>query len=282
MLALTLNFALVKLTSDELPTGEVLFLRGLIATGLIATLLVATGLHRKVGLVLHRTVVWRAASDSVSALLYFLALFRMPLADVTVIYQALPLALTAAAALFLGESVRPKRWLAILTGFAGVLVVVRPGMAGFDPASLLMVGAVLFSVSRDLATRALPRGIPTMLVTSTGLVTLSFVGLLSAPFEEWVPPSARSLLLLSCAGALLVTGIGLLVFAMRSGELSVISPFRYSSVVWAILLGSLVWGRAVDPWMALGAVIIVGSGVYISYPERRSAQRRAIERAERI
>lgn len=271
MLALTLNFALVKVLADVVPIGEILFLRGVIAASILGVVAIGTGAHRNIRLMFHRTVIWRSVSESASAVFYFLALLRMPVANVTVLYQALPLVLTAAAALFLGEKVHLRRWVAILCGFVGVVIAIRPGASDYDVASLFMVMAVLFSVGRDIATRAMPAGIPTILVTIAGLTTLSLVGLMSAPAGQWIWPDAVSLLLLTAISVLLLSGQLCLVIAMRQGELSVISPFRYSSVVWAIVLDYVYWSNIISINMMIGAIIIISSGIYLSYRGRKGA-----------
>jgi drug/metabolite transporter (DMT)-like permease len=269
MFALTCNFAFVKLAGASLPVGEVLFLRGLVASALIALAMFVTGAHRRLRSVLHRTVLLRTVFESASAVVFVIALMTSPLADATVILQAMPLVITAGAALWLGEAVSWRRWAAIGVGLIGVVIVIRPGFAAFEWASLLLLTAVLLSSFRDLATRRVPEGIPTMLVAVVALSTLSLVGLSFALFEDWVVPDSQALFQVGGSGVLLSVGLFFVVLSMRRGELSIIAPFRYSAVLWAVLLGYFWWSETPDVFTLAGAVIIAASGVYISYRERR-------------
>jgi len=268
MFALTLNFAFVKLAGAVLPVGEVLFLRGLIAALLISVVAFATGAHRRLHRVFHRTVVWRTVCESAAAVCFVTALMRTPIANATVILQAMPLVITAAAAIWLGEVVHWRRWLAIVAGLLGVVIVIRPGLAAFQWWSLLVLVAVLLSAFRDLSTRRMPEGIPTVLVAVVALATLSLVGLSFSLFENWVVPDGTALMQVAGSGILLGLGLFFVVLAMRRGELSIIATFRYSAVLWAIVLGFVLWGDVLDLPTIAGALIIVGSGVYISYRER--------------
>jgi drug/metabolite transporter (DMT)-like permease len=269
MFALTCNFAFVKLAGASLPVGEILFLRGLVASILLAIAIFATGTHRHFRALLHRTVLWRTIFESSGAALFVTALMTSTIADVTILLQAMPLTITAGAALWLGEKVNWRRWAAVAVGFVGVLIVVRPGLAAFQWASLLVLSAVLLSTLRDLTTRRMPEGAPTMLVAIAAVSALSLVGLSLWLFEHWKVPDGRTLFQVAGSGSVLSLGLFFIVSAMRRGELSIIAPFRYSAVLWAILLGYLLWGEAPDPPTIIGALVIVASGVYISYRERK-------------
>jgi drug/metabolite transporter (DMT)-like permease len=216
----------------------------------------------------HRTVVWRTVCESAAATLFVTALMQTSIASSTVILQIMPLTITAGAALWLGERVHWRRWVAIVCGLIGAVIVIRPGFAAFHWASLLVVGSVLLSSLRDLSTRSMPRGIPTVLVALAASSTLSLVGLSSSVLGDWVVPGTTALLQVAGSGTLLSVGLFTVVLAMREGELSIIAPFRYSAVLWAIILGYLLWSDTPDMPTIVGALIIVGSGVYISYRER--------------
>jgi drug/metabolite transporter (DMT)-like permease len=269
MFVLTLNFAFVKLAGASLPVGEVLFLRGLIAALLVAIAALASGAYRRLPMVLHRTVLFRTLFECSGATVFVVALIHTPIATATVILQAMPLLITAGAALFLGESVHWRRWAAIVVGLVGVVIVIHPGLASFRWTSLLVLVAVSLSAARDLFTRSMPDGIPTLLVAAVALSSLSAVGLSFSPFEAWIVPSRQALLQVTGSGALLSLGLFLIVLAMRRGELSIIAPFRYSAVLWAIVLGSLLWDDMLDAFTITGAFVIIGSGIYISYREHR-------------
>lgn len=268
MFALTLNFAFVKLAGGSLPVGEVLFLRGLIAATIIAVAAIVTGAYARYRDAAHTTVIWRTICECGAAVLFVTALMRTPIADATVILQVMPIMITAGAALWLGERVHWRRWAAIVCGLIGVVIVIRPGLAAFQWPSLLLLASVLLSAVRDVSTRRMPAGIPTVLVALVASSTLSLLGLSFCLVEDWVQPDAAALLQVGGSGLLLSVGLFTVVLAMRGGELSIIAPFRYSAVIWAVILGYLLWGETPDLPTVIGALIIVGSGVYISYRER--------------
>src|SRR5262249_50297592 len=153
------------------------------------------------------------------------------------------LALTVLSALFLGESVGWRRWLAVATGFAGVLLVIQPTGEGINTYALLALGCAVGVAIRDLVTRGLDPSIPTTLVSFTTTLSVCLTGLIGAPLETWTMPSAYSMTLLA-ASAVLVSSANLFVInAFRGTEVSVVAPFRYAGVIWAIVLGFLIWGH---------------------------------------
>src|SRR5262249_16851238 len=148
-----INDALLKLVSTKLPLGEILFFRGVFATLLMSALLVGFGLHRQLADLLAWPVFWRTVAEIAAAFLYILALIHMPIATINAMLEVVPLGITAAGALFLGETVGWRRWTAIAVGFAGVLIIVRPGLGGFDLWAMLALGSMLFITLRDMSTR---------------------------------------------------------------------------------------------------------------------------------
>jgi drug/metabolite transporter (DMT)-like permease len=194
---------------------------------------------------------------------------NLPLANTTAILQVLPLAITLGAALTFGEPVGWRRWLAIAAGFIGVLIIVRPGVEGFNQFSLFALISVIFCAIRDLATKRIPAPIPSLFVTllTTISVTIAGAGIL-VPLGGWTPPSGRALALLAFTAILLLIGYQCIIMALRTGDISAVAPFRYSALLWAMLLGYLVFGDRPDAMMASGAAIIVASGLYAFYRER--------------
>ncbi len=271
-LAFLLNDALIKLTSDVLPLGEIIFVRGAFAVLFVGGLLVGLKLHRQLRLLRHRLVAWRIVGELGGTFFYLAALFQMPIANATIIFQAVPLSVTAGAALFLGEAVGWRRWTAIAIGFAGVVIVVRPGLAGFDVYGLLVLVSVLFVSMRDLTTRSMPAAIPTLLVTFATALTITLVGAAYGLTETWVMPNWTQLAQLAGAAVLLAIGYATSILAMRLGEMSVTASFRYVAVVFAIVLGFLIWGDVPDALTILGSAIIVGTGLYTLYRERQIAR----------
>lgn len=270
-----LNDALIKLATAELPGGQAIFLRGLAAFAVAFVAAVATGAFR----VLPQRgdwpmIGWRKVGEIGSTFFYLTALFHMPIADATAILQFLPLAITASAALFLGERVGWRRWLATAVGLVGVMIVIRPGTQSFNAWSLLVVLSLSFSVLRDLSTRRIRAQIPTMLLVtiSAGVVTLAALCL--APFETWVRPSGHSLAILAMAAIFLLGGYYFIIEAMRHGEVAVVSPFRYTVILWAIFAGIALFGEYPDRTALIGTSIVIAAGVYTFLRERRIALER--------
>jgi drug/metabolite transporter (DMT)-like permease len=269
--ALIVNDAF-KLAAAELPTGQVIFVRGLFTTLLCAGLTAATagfGALRQIG---ARGVPARATAEVLATVFYLNALFNMPIAEATAILQFTPLAITAGAALFLGAPVGWRRWLAAVVGLVGVLIIVRPLGEGFNPYSALALGAVVFVAARDLLVRRVAPGVPALVIAmaSAAAVTVSSLGF--AAFETWLPPSAYVLLMLAGAGVGLVGGYYWIIVAMRSGEIAVVAPFRYSIIVYAVLAGFLVWGEIPDTASWIGLAIVTAAGLYTFLRERKLAR----------
>jgi drug/metabolite transporter (DMT)-like permease len=267
--SLIFNDAFLKMAAASLPTGEAIFLRGAIATLLCVGAIAATvGL----GALRHaasRRLQARAGADVLGTILYLSALMHMPIADATALLQFAPLAITAGAALFLGARVGWRRWLATLAGLIGVLIIVRPGGAGFNAYSLLALSAIGFVAIRDLVTRGIRADVPTMVVAATSAAAVTMGALLLALVETWVWPSLTALALLLTASIGLVGGNYWIVVAMRHGDIAAVAPFRYSAALWAIATGLVVWGEMPDLWTWIGTAIVTGAGVYTILRESR-------------
>jgi drug/metabolite transporter (DMT)-like permease len=222
-------------------------------------------------------VILRNFGELLGTLGFVMAIALTPLSSASAILQATPLAVTLGAALFLGEAVGWRRWAAILVGFCGVLMVIRPGMAGFEPASLFAVLAVFGLAARDLATRAVPRTISSMQLSTYAFATLVPTGVILLAFHGTpAVPSAvnwRDLALALLCG---VSAYYAIVAAMRLGDVAVITPFRYSRLVFALIIGVTLFDERPDVWTLAGAGIIIASGIYTFWRERRLARRMAL------
>ena len=215
-----------------------------------------------------RLVLLRVGAEVFATIAFLTALKHMPLANVTAILQALPLAITMAAALFLSEPVGWRRWIAILIGFIGVLIIVRPGVNGFNIYSLSAVAALILITVREVFTRKLTSRVPTITVA---LATVIGIGVFSGIMmigTEWHPVNASSWLLILGAGVAVLIGTFLSVMAMQTGEISFVSTFRYTAMLVAIGIGILIFGDWPDQLTLIGTVIIVATGVYSFYRER--------------
>ncbi|AOF90258.1 DMT family transporter [Sinorhizobium sp. RAC02] len=273
MAGFTCNDALVKSVTATMNTGQILFVRGLMTTVLVVVIAHWMGALRSWRVILQPAVMLRLVAEIFASIAYVSALGAMPLANTAAILQALPLAVTLGAALFLGEKVGWRRWLAITAGFAGVLIVIRPGPEGFSLAAAYVIASVVGAAARDLATRQINSDVPSLFVSAVTSATITLTGAaLIEPMGGWQPMSAETFGRLAVASALLLIGYQGIVSAMRSGEISFIAPFRYTSLLWAIAIGFLFFGELPDLWMTVGVAIIVASGLYTFYREnRRSA-----------
>jgi drug/metabolite transporter (DMT)-like permease len=270
MAGFTMNDAITKAVSSEMNFGQVMLVRGLFAIVLIAALAHHQRALRPLRTLMMRPVALRVAGEVGGTVSFLAAIVHLPLANTAAIFQALPLAITLGAALIFGEPVGWRRWLAITAGFIGVVIIVRPGVAGFNQFSLFALISVVFCAIRDLATKRIPAQIPSLFITLLTTVTVTTAGAaILIPLGGWTPPSGRALALLVFAAVLLLIGYQCVIMALRTGDISAVAPFRYSALLWAMLLGYLVFGDVPDGMMVTGASIIVLSGLYAFYRERK-------------
>ncbi len=263
---------LMKSLADEIPLFQAIFLRGLIATALITAFAWYRGAlkvrpHGRDA----RLIGWRMLAEIGATTLFLTALFNMALANAVAIIQAAPLAVTLAAALILGDPVGWRRYLAIVVGFVGVLFIVRPGTEDFNIFALAALGAVGFIVLRDLSTRTLSALVPSLLVTcATALSITAFAGIITAA-SIWQPVSPEFFLRLCCAALFLLVGYYAGIHAMRVGEIGFVSPFRYTNLIFALILGYVVFSDLPDAVAFFGAALVVAAGLFTLYRERKIA-----------
>lgn len=269
MAAFTVNDAIAKFVSDSMNMAQVMLVRGVFASMLVGVIAWQSGALTQLRHALNSMVMLRVAGDAAGTLTFLLALQHLPLANVSAILQALPLAVAMGAALFLGEGVGWRRWLAISVGFIGVLIVVRPGVEGFSVHSLLVLACVLFCAVRDLATRRIPEAIPSLLVSAVTSIAITILGAALLPaMGGWTPMQPSMVLYLALAAVLVLIGYQFIIMAMRVGDISFIAPFRYTALLWAIALSIVIFGDFPDSAMIMGSAIIVASGLYTLYRER--------------
>jgi len=269
MTAFILNDALVKVVSQSLPAGQLIFVRGVIATGLVLLIVRAGGASLQPDVLRHPWVLARAVTDAAATVSYLLSLFHLPIANATAINMATPLVITLLAGVMLGERVGPRRWLLIGTGFAGVLLVVQPGPDGFNAWGWLCVGSTVLNAVRDLITRRIPPQVPSGTVALASAIAVTLLASLLMLPERWVPMQATHWGLLAAAATFLAMAYRLTVSATRSGELSVVAPFRYSALLLAVVLGWAVWGDVPNALAWAGIVLILAAGVALFRMTRR-------------
>lgn len=269
VLAYVLNDAVMKLLFADIDFFQAIFLRGLVSLPPILILALMTKtLLQKYSAKNQRLMIIRILAEIGTTVTFLTALKHMPLANVTAILQSLPLAITMAAAIFLGEPVGWRRWSAICVGFTGVLIIIRPGLAGFNSYSLLALAAVILLTVREISTRQLDNKVPTVTVAlSTTLGITAFAALMLIG-TEWAEINFVSWSLIIAAAAAVTVATLLSVVAMRTGDIGFVSPFRYTSLIGAIGLGILLFGDWPDGITLLGAAIIAFAGIYSLYREQ--------------
>lgn len=268
MAGFAVNDLIVKSLGETLQLGQTLLLRGCFACLAITALALAMGQFKRFALLASGPVVIRSLAEALATLCFVYSVFNIPIANVTAIFQALPLAITLAAAFFLKEKIGIRRLTAILAGFTGVLIIIRPGMEGFTVFSLFVLAAVVAAVVRDLMTRKVSREIPGLMITLITAVAVTLCGLVVSFFQPWNPVGGLEITLLASTSLFLSVGYYFIIAAMRAGEVGFIAPFRYSMLLFAIAGGYFFFDETPDMLTLVGAAIIVASGIYTLYRER--------------
>ncbi len=270
MCAYTFNDAFMKALADEVPLFQAILFRGLGATVFLIALCRMMGqlrfdlAPRDWVLILLRT-----AGELGGTYFFLTALFNMPIANVSAILQALPLAVSLAAALFLREALGWRRLTAICVGFAGVLLIIQPGGSDFSFYSLYALAAVVCITLRDIAVRRMSRDVPAVFVALIAAVGVTSLGAVGALFTTFVPFTTISVLQLAGATAFLIFGYIASVNAMRFGEIAYVAPFRYSSLLVALLLGVVIFDEWPNALALAGAGVVVATGLFTLYRETK-------------
>lgn len=271
MLAFCVNDSFMKAVTHSLPLYQAIALRGVLSlAGLLIIAAFTTGQIQllpqgkdKIALGL------RTVGEVAGTVLFLTALTQMPLANLSAIMQSLPLAVTLVAALAFGEQIGWRRMLAITVGFGGVMMIIRPGTDGFDKWSLMGLGSVGCVVLRDLATRQLSPAVPSVTVAIWAAFFVMVMGIIGTAMQGWNPVSLHQALLIFGAALALVVGYMFVVMVMRVGDLGFVAPFRYMALLWAILFGWVLFQTLPDKWTLRGAAIVVATGIYTLWRERK-------------
>jgi len=272
MTAFTVNDTCMKAVTAEIPLYQSIVLRGLLT--MLALALVAPwlgGLRLTMARPDLRLLGWRSVGEVLGTLTFLTALRHMPLANLSAILQVLPLAVTFAAAVLLREHVGWRRALAIIAGFAGVMLIVRPGAEGFDRWALVGLASVACVVLRDLTTRQISSDVSSVTVAFCAAAAVTLSAACLVPTEGTAAMTLAQLALIGGAALFIVAGYLCVVAAMRVGDIAVVAPFRYTGLVAALVLGWLVFADFPDGLTLIGAGIVVVSGIYTYYRERRLA-----------
>lgn len=262
------NDAAMKHVAESVPMMQAMSVRGLAVSLVLAVLAYATGAFKRVGMLASPLVWARAVSEMVGSLGFMSALPHVPLAIATALGMATPLLLLPLAWIFLGQKIGIRRVGAIIAGFAGVLLIVRPTADGVDWWLLLAASSVLFFALRDVATRRLPPELPALLIALVMSLTVTAATSVAAFSAGWQPMGANEWLGVFAAALLVGTGYLLMVSAMRVGDIAMTGSFRYTAMVFAVGLGWFVWGELPDLAAWCGIALILGSGLYALHRER--------------
>ncbi|MEL6584171.1 MAG: DMT family transporter [Pseudomonadota bacterium] len=274
--AYTFNDAFIKLAMLEVGLFQAIAVRGVMASAFLFGLCLHQGAFRAPIVGRDRGfVALRVGAEVIGTATFLTALLNAPLANVTAILQIVPLAVTLAAALFLGEVIGWRRMLAIGLAFGGVLLIIRPTAEGFTDTSYLALITVVCIVVRDLTTRKLSPGISALkvaLFTALAITALGWAGLLR---ETWEPLEASEWFFLLAAAVSIIGGYVFSVLAMQTGDVAFVAPFRYTVMVWALLLGLILFQEVPDRLTFVGILIVIAAGLFAWWRERQSSPPRA-------
>jgi len=269
--AFVLNDAFVRLAGDTLPLGQILFFRGLITTFVLVIAAWYAGIFRiEVSQEDKLKVVVRSIVEGLTAYFFLTAVLHMPFANVTAILQILPMTVTLAAAVLFKETVGRFRTTLILIGFVGVLLIIKPSVNGFNVYSFYALIAVFLITLRDLITRKLSTEVHTLLPTvsaSFGVLLFSIILMFNTPFQSLDIQNSFFILM---AAFFIIFGYYTAVLVMRSGEISFISPFRYSAILFALIIGFVFFAEVPDKQAFLGMLIIATSGIVLLFRNKKN------------
>ena len=264
MAGFTIEDAFIKQLSSTISIGQILIVIGL-CSSVFFTLLALTRRHSLLASnVWTRATLARMCAESVASIAFVTSLAFVPISTVAAVFQVTPLTITMGAALFLGERVGWRRWSAVCVGFIGVLLIIRPGFGGFNPAVLWVLIAVLGVAARDLVTRVIPTNVESSIISVQAFLSITIAGaisLLVSP-QDVAPIASKELVYFGCAIVFSISGYYAIVSAMRVGNASIVASFRYSRLLFSLLVGVFIFNESVDMLTLIGSAIIIGTGLY--------------------
>ncbi len=273
MAAFAISDAFINRAAATLPTGQILTITCTLGVIPFLIRLWRSGEHIFSARLRHHAVLLRTAGEVLGSLGYVMALSLVPLATASAMLQAQPLAMTMAAAIFLGERVGARRWTAVGLGFVGVLMIIRPGAEAFDPNVLWTLLGIAGLTARDLGTRLLPKDVSNPFVSFWALFVLSLLGLAIMPVDgAWRTIDGLAWIWLIGCSVSVAIAVVVITEALRVGEISAIAPFRYTRMVFALAIAILLLGESPDAMTWAGTALIICSGVYAFWRERALSQ----------
>ena len=273
MAGFTIEDAFIKQLSSTISIGQILIVIGLCSSVFFALLARISGHSLLASNVWTRATLIRMFAEAVAAMAFVTSLALVPISTVAAVFQVTPLTITMGAALFLGERVGWRRWTAVCVGFIGVLLIIRPGFGGFNPSVLWVLVAVLGVAVRDLVTRVIPSHVESSIISFQAFLSIVIVGaisLLVSP-QDIAPIADKELVYFGCGIVFSISGYYAIVLAMRVGNASIVASFRYSRLLFSLLVGVFIFDESVDMLTLIGSVIIIGTGLYTFLREHRIA-----------
>lgn len=270
MAGLALSDTFVKLATELMPPMQIMFLVGAGATIMLGGGAIAMRKPFISREILHPVVLLRCLAEVAAATSIMFALAYVPISVVSAIMQSMPLMVTIGAAVFFGEQVGWRRWLAISVGMVGVVMILRPGSDAFDPTTLLALISALALTLRDLTTRAAPAHLSAISLASWGFAAVVPFGLVMMLLQGGsVSLTPIGTVYVACAVLVTAGGYYALTAAMRVGQISAVAPFRYTRLIFAMAIGITVFSEVIDGWTIAGSAVIAASGLYTLFRERR-------------
>lgn len=275
MAAFTIEDAFIKQLSSTISIGQILIIIGLFSAVFFALLALTRGRNLFGSKVWTPATLIRMVAEAVSAMAFITSLSLVPISTVAAVFQVTPLTITMGAALFLGERVGWRRWTAVVVGFMGVLLIIRPGFGGFDPSVLWVLVAVLGVAVRDLVTRVIPTSVESSIISFQAFFSIVIAGLillLISP-QDIAPIQGKELVYFGCTIVFSISGYYAIVTAMRVGNASIVSSFRYSRLLFSLLVGVFIFDESVDVPTFIGSAIIIATGLYTFLREHQIAKK---------
>jgi drug/metabolite transporter (DMT)-like permease len=267
MACFILNDSCVKIIGTTLPIGEIISIRGTLSVLFIAAICMQQGVLGSVPLLFTPKVLVRSLLDVLGTFLFLNALMHMPIANLTAILQSVPLAVVLVSVIFLKERVGLRRTAAILAGFAGVLLIVRPQPSTFTIYEVLALCIVIILAFRDLITKRIPAHIPTFIIALANASFVALGGIAFGLYQGFQSVELWQIGLLVTAAILLASGYLFMVATLRLGDLSATAPFRYTNVLFAIILGIAVFSEYPDALSYAGMALVIAAGLYAAHRE---------------
>jgi len=274
MASFAIEDTLIKSMTGRIPPGEIISIIGLGGAAILIVWLLATRQPVLVPVMRTKAAILRMGFEIGGTLFFVSSLALIPVTTASAVIQATPLVVAMGGAIFLAQPVGWRRWTAILVGLAGVLVILRPGLGEFQSATLLAVVGMLALAARDLVTRAIGLKASGVQLTLMAFLALVPSGMFLAVVTgtPLVALAPREMAILGACVLVGLTGYLAIVGATRAGDIAFISSFRYTRMVFAVILGGIAFGERPDIWTIVGTAIVIAAGLYVLIRERRLAR----------